>query len=55
MNTSYIAPGKVATVQEYRSYEYSYVLTADKLDQMQTAFETISANDTVKNASLSSW
>ena len=55
MNTSYIAPGKVATLQEYRSYEYSYILTADKLDQMEAAFATISANDTEKNASLASW
>lgn len=37
-NTSYIAPGVTTTLKEYQSYEYTYVLSADTLDKMETGF-----------------
>lgn len=54
-NTSYIAPTIAAVLEEYRSYEYTYVITADKLDQMATTFETIEESATVTNTEMSSW
>lgn len=52
-NTSYTAPMVNAILKDYTSYEYTYVLTADTLDQMETNFNGL--KDTVTNEVLLNW
>ncbi len=54
-NTSYIAPTKTTILQEYTSYEYTYVLTADRLSAMSSTFETLDESQTVTNDAMDLW
>lgn len=55
VNTSYIAPVVGMKIQEYRSYEYTYVLTADKLNNMSETFDTLEQEEKVINDSFLIW
>lgn len=51
-NTSYIAPGVTTTLKEYQSYEYTYVLSVDTLDKMESSFNGLKStitNDQIAN------
>lgn len=54
-NTSYTAPTKTTVLREYTSYEYTYVLTADRLTGMQSTFDTLDENQTVTNEAMKTW
>ena len=54
-NTSYIAPSAVMKLEEYRTYEYTYVLTAENLDQMAIAFDTVEVENPEMNSSMTTW
>lgn len=54
-NTSYIAPTIATILKEYRTYSYTYVLHANELNEMKSAFSELEEEGTVTNQQLSIW
>ncbi len=54
-NTSYIAPVCSGTMKGYKGYFYTYVITADTLDQMDDAFTSLKESGEVTNVGLGNW
>ena len=52
-NTSYIAPVCAGYMAGYKDYSYTYVLTADTLDNINASFTAIKSE--VTNESLGNW
>lgn len=54
-NTSYIAPVRSGWMKGYEDYSYSYVLTADTLNNIDNSFAELQENGVVDNSSLAEW
>lgn len=54
-NASYIAPVCSGYMKGYEDYSYTYVLTADTLNNISGSFATLKENEAVDNSSLEKW
>ena len=54
-NTGYIAPVFASIMQEYVPMEYTYVLTVDKLENIQASFDSLTESGTILNESFDRW